>query len=172
MLLKGEVKAILVDLNRLHDQAIRSKNQPFIMLYSKLAVLELGGWTEDCIDNILIRYVSKKVKSKDFIDYMNYKIKYTYGFDEEKHFKSLFGLIGIHHVEKVEKKMDPQVKQKLFSALNTLWKERSARAHQTVTLPRPTQNFSTPSVCIRLFQEIFDGLQEYERLLKKEIKYK
>lgn len=85
------------------------------IFYSKLALIELCGWIEETMDDIVLRCAKRCLKSpanqkfiKDVI------IKPNYNFQYEAFRKMLMIVIGLATLEKIEKKLEKTVK---FSAL-------------------------------------------------------
>jgi hypothetical protein len=54
---------ILQNLNLLLSKYNKSRTLKDKLFYSKLAVLELSGWTEEVIDNIVLNFARKNIKS-------------------------------------------------------------------------------------------------------------
>lgn len=70
------------------DHSFQNETDPVkALLWAKLAALEVGGWTEECIDKIITDFVLKKnPPSKDAILERLNKI---YGFHYSKEFKTI-----------------------------------------------------------------------------------
>lgn len=154
-------------LGRLYLQASSGSDVYLPKLYSKLSVLELCGWTEECMDSLISGQIKRKrLRETRNIDYINnIVIKRTWGFKYEDHFrKMLIQTIGISKLEWIEKKMNQNKKTSLEAALTKLYPERDSHAHTTV---RTAKIFTAPSVCIVLLKNIKEGLFEYEKWLKK-----
>ena len=132
------------------------------LLFAKLATLELGGWTEECIDKIV----------NDFLDSRNPRgkakaqedLKRVYGFQYRKEFRSLMvGLVGIIGFEQIEGKLNLQCQQ-LESALSRLKQVRDICAH---TYTKPTMQIDGPTIMIDLLSKIESALAEFNNELQR-----
>ena len=101
MIAKTYIEANLKGIQRRFDNA-RTQKEP--LYYSKLAILELCGWIEVSIDDLICRCVRRRVK--DTIVMENFEknvIKPVYGFHYSKHFRkmlcSALGEITVHDIE-------------------------------------------------------------------------
>lgn len=147
-------------LEQLYNQASLGTDPDLPKLYSKLAVMELCSWTEECMDSIILGMIKRRrLKEKQNLDIVALYIKKTFGFDFDYHFRQmLYKTMGIVDLERLEKKMDSIKIQKLKGALSQLKPERDSHAHETI---RTAKTFTAPSVCLQLFYDIKDGLNEY-----------
>ena len=79
---------ILANLNAL-DKHYRNTSSPKDSLfYSKLALLELCGWIEESMDDVILKCGSRKLKvgsNKNYVEKMI--VKRTHGFDYEVNFR-------------------------------------------------------------------------------------
>ena len=92
-------------------------------------------------------------------------IKKTHGFVYEDHFRHmLIRTIGIINVERVEKKVDGKKLTKLLATLDTLKAARNPEAHTHIK--GTTRHINAPSVTLGQFTAVYDGLIEFELLLK------
>lgn len=137
-------------------------------LFSKLAVMELGGWTEESIDEIVENIYERKLSSGNNKKYINEKIKLIHGFKYNNFREAIVCLVGIINFDKIEKLVDPKVYNPFQSELNNLWQVRGEYAH---THSRVKALRYTPSVVRNSYKIIFNGLNEIEKVLKT-IKYK
>lgn len=167
MIARVYVERELKKLDRLYSQASSGPDPYLPKLYSKLAVLELCGWTEEYMDNLIARHTKRKrLKEAHNIDFVEKEIiKKNWGFSYDYHFRRmLIQTISIIELERLEKKLNQTLKASLEAALTKLHPERDTHAHVTV---RTAKTFTAPSVCIALFKDIQNGLFEYEKRLKK-----
>ncbi|MEW8251009.1 MAG: hypothetical protein AB2740_12265 [Candidatus Thiodiazotropha sp.] len=136
------------------------------LFYSKLALLELCGWIEESMDDLILRYANQKLKEAANKRYVEKRVvKPTHGFDYEDHFrKMLIQLIGIINVEKLEKKVDATKKDALTRNLSNLSQARNPEAH--THLKGVTWSINAPSVTLSQFPAVYDGLKEYERVVR------
>jgi len=156
----------LKKLNKLYNDALLGRDNELPKYYSRLAVLELGSWVEECMKDIVRCYPRRKrLKEKPNHDYINTIVNENYGFDFNKDFRKMIKRVsGIVILERVERKMDSTLKQGLESALTKIYPERNDHAHKPIRL---APNFTSPSICISLFEDIYKGLREYEKQFKK-----
>ncbi len=153
-------------LNKLYNKALLGSDVDLPKYYSRLAVLELGSWVEECMKDIVQCYPRRKrLRDRPNVDYMNTILNENYGFDYNRNFRKMLKRIsGIVVLERVERKMNPVLKQGLESALTIVYPERNDHAHKPI---RSAPNFTSPSVCVSLFNDIYKGLEEYEKQFKK-----
>ena len=162
MFTKSEISKNLQEINKLF---LTTKSQRKNMFYSKLAVLELCGWTEVSMDDIVIRCLKRKSLVGNRLSIVNEKIDKTWGFDYEKHFiNMLMHVIGYSGVERIENKLDKTKHIHLVSTLNTLKKVRDRLAH-TYTIG-VTPWLDAPSTTLNNFLFIYDGLLDFDRKLR------
>ena len=104
MITKSYIKGNLERIERLYEKSSDIQDGLF---YSKLAILELCGWIEISMDDIILRLAKKHLKQSKNIAFVEKDvIRRTYGFDYSRHFrKMLINIIGITGVEKIEKKL-------------------------------------------------------------------
>ena len=156
----------LKKLDKLYNGALLGSDNELPKYYSRLAVLELGSWVEECMDDIVKCYPKRKrvreISSQQYIDDI---VSKNYGFEYNDNFRKMIKRVsGIVILERVEKKMNPTLKQGLESTLTKIYPERNDHAHKPIHL---APNFTSPSVCISLFDNIYDGLKEYEKHFKR-----
>lgn len=159
---------ILKNLNQLDAAFRNAKSQKHSLYFSKLAILELCGWIELSMDNIIECHCNRKVKLKDNKNFVkNDVVRRTYGFDYEKNFrKMLINLIGIVGCEKIETKLPLPVHAKFIADLNALKKARDSLAHTYLKGAVATIHIDAPSVTKARFTTIYDGLIEIEKGLR------
>lgn len=126
------------------------------LLLAKLAALEVGGWTEECIDKIVIDFLNvrnPRCKAK-VMDRLNS----VYGFQYSKEFRSMMvELVGVIGFELIEAKLSLQCQQ-LESALSELKQSRDKCAH---TYTKPTMAIDAPSRFISLLTRIESTLAAF-----------
>ena len=118
------------------------------LLWAKLAALEVGGWTEECIDKIVTDFVdAKNPPSKAKI---LKRLEGIYGFQYSRDFRSIWvEIIGSILFDKIETKIDLEC-QKLESALSELKRSRDISAH---TYTKQDSNIDAPSKIIESPEE-------------------
>lgn len=163
MLAKTYILHNLNALNQKYNKATKLKDSLF---FSKLAILELCGWIEESMDDLVRRCAKQKLKEQDNINYVNtVVIKKTYGFEYQKNFRQmLIKLIGLINVERIERKMDAGKFQRLQSTLSALKTARDAEAHTHIK--GITRNINAPSITLRQFNDVYDGLAEVDKVIR------
>lgn len=135
------------------------------LAFSKLALLELCGWIEISMDELIIQCAKKHLKSGDNLKLVtNVIVKKTYGFDYDSHFRMmLLRVIGLIAVETIERRLDQQKLQVFKSALKTLKESRDREAH--TYLKGVARSIISPSVTVSLHSDVESGLLEFERAI-------
>jgi hypothetical protein len=112
---------IVSNLSSLSRSFTNAKNQRDSLFFSKLAILELCGWIEESMDDVVTRCSARRLKLQANIEHCEKQIvKRTYGFDYQEHFRSmLIRLLGLINVEKIESRVDQQKLQRMTAALTT-----------------------------------------------------
>lgn len=133
-----------------------------MQLWAKLAVLEVGGWTEECIDKIITDFVLKKnPPSKDKILERLNKI---YGFHYNSEFRTIIvEIIGSILFDSIESNINLQCQQ-LETALAQLKKSRDVSAH---TYTKANSAIDGPSKMLILLNKISIGLTAFNAELYK-----
>jgi len=132
------------------------------LLLAKLATLEVGGWTEECIDKIVTDFLDNRMlrDKKTVIA----KLQRTYGFKYNKDFRSIIvELVGVIGFEKIEDKLSLQCQQ-LETALDELKHSRDTCAH---TYTKPSMTIDGPSKMIKLLTTIENALAAFCNELHK-----
>lgn len=157
MLSTTDLRIRLKDIN---DDYLVETDTVKALLLSKLAALEVGGWTEECIDKIV----------EDFLDARNPnckakvlgRLKSVYGFQYNKEFRSMIvELVGVIGFERIEANISLQC-QRLESALSELKQSRDKCAH---TYTKPTMAIDAPSRFILLLDRIENELTAFSTQL-------
>lgn len=169
MLSKREIKITLDEINDLYNNSRGTKKPQF---YSMLALIEASGWVEKCIDKIVTEISSANLNTSNNTDFINNTLKKTNGFRYDDHIRNrlLKNLIGLALIEKIESILNSNADFiQMKSSLGTLNQRRNENAHDYISGATPT--IIAPSVTMRLFDEIYDGLKILRSQLKK-IKFK
>lgn len=157
---------ITANLKIMESKYRGSKTQKESLFYSKLAILELCGWIEESMDDVVIRCARRHVKSKRNMDYvMNDIVRRTFGFEYDRHFRRmLIQLLGLINVEKLERRVDPVKRDRLKATLATLKSARDSEAHTHIK--GVTRRINAPSVTLSQLPAVYDGLREYESVIR------
>lgn len=166
MITRSYILSNLRALDRLYKNAASSKESLFC---SKLAILELCGWIEESMDDVILRCASRHLKFNENREYVRkLVVRKTYGFDYDYHFRGmLIQLIGIISVETLEKRVD-QVKQtQLKATLATLKSARDPEAHTHIK--GVTRHINAPSITLSQFAVVYEGLVEYDTVIRSSV---
>lgn len=169
MLATTEISASLNEL----DAYYKAESDPAkVLFFSKLALIELCGWTEEAMDQLVRDCANRcglKPQHRSFIESV---ISRTYGFDYEKHFRQMMlHVVGLHVWHRLEAHLDqtkPAVLPSLIGSLAALkpMRDKSAHTHLVRTTPGATSAVNAPSFVIGEFQKISTGLQDVEGTLQ------
>jgi hypothetical protein len=164
MIARSYILANLKTLDRNYTRATSLKESLF---YSKLAILELCGWIEESMDDVVLRCAYRRLSEKDNKKFVEEQIvKKTHGFDYQPHFRRmLIQLLGIINVERIEKSIDQGKRTKFTAALDGLKSIRNQEAHTHIK--GVTRRINAPSVTLGEFSALYDGLLEFETALKR-----
>lgn len=166
MINQAQISASLARLDVLFQAATGPDDPQF---YCKLALLELGGWTEVTMDEIILKLCSRLLKEQANIDYIKKQVvKRTHGFEYNQHFREmLIRLIGKSGVEIVESRFDPGKFAPLVSLLATLKQERDPHAHQDLASAgiSTTTTLEAPSKVIQKLAIVHAGLEDIDNVL-------
>ncbi len=165
---KVEIEKLLNELDNFYNQPYCSNEHA--QLYSKIALLELCGWLEVTLDEIVKNYaldtaVPKLTKPKN-VEYLKENvIRKTSGFKYDRNFRPmLIHTIGIIGVEKLEKECEADL-QNLKSVLGTIEKERDVAAHTSIA--GVTSTYDSPSVIKNKLNQLCPILEKIEKELNK-----
>jgi hypothetical protein len=154
------------NLRRLNTLYRRAKTPHEALFHSKLATLELCGWIETSMDDIVIRAANRILENPaDLLYYKSNTVKRVYGFKYEQHFRPLVThLIGLKGINEVERIANPVIFNPMVGALSTLKPVRDKHAHGYIK--GTTLRIDAPSTIITKFKIIYEGLLEFDSLLK------
>jgi hypothetical protein len=164
MIARSYILTNLKTLDRKYNRATSTRDSLF---YSKLAILELCGWIEESMDDIVLRCACRHLSDIDNITFVKKQIiKRNYGFDYKDNFrKMLIQLLGIINVEKIEKSIDQGKLLKLAATLDGLKEIRNTEAHTHIK--GVTRSINAPSVTLAQFPALDDGLLEFRTALRQ-----
>ncbi len=134
---------------------------------SKLALMELCGWIELCIDEILEKYIDLKlILSANITLAKTNFIKNTYGFEYDKNLRPLLiKIIGLINVEQVEDilEFDSGTFTLLKAQLNNLVSLRNQAAHTTIV--GVTHTYQSPHSIITNLNNVHLYLTKLEQII-------
>ena len=135
------------------------------LLYSKLAILELCGWIETSMDNIVLDMAHRVILDPKHLRHFNITVRKVYGFEYEKHFRHMIiTLVGLHGVEAMEKNVDLRAFLPMRAALNDLKPYRDKQAHGYIQ--GTTLHLDAPSITLGRFHTVHAGLVDIDGVLK------
>lgn len=154
------------NLQAIHRSYLRATSQRESLFFSKLAILELCGWIEESMDDVVMRCAMRHLKEKHNRDYCRDDfVKRTYGFDYHNNFRfMLIRLLGLVNVENIEARVNSSKRDSMTAALSSLKTQRNTEAHTHVR--GTTRIINAPSVTIAQFQPLYDGLTEFDRIIR------
>ena len=156
---KSYIKRNLKSLKRKYDISKTPADKSY---FSKLAIIELCGWIEVSIDEMLEKH-GKKLLAKNFKKYTD-KIDRNYGFTKKGHLDPLIiHLIGLRGYERLMKSCDKIIIQKLSSELGTLSTNRNALAHTYIKAF--TNTYDSPQKTLSTLESVADGLEHLDAKL-------
>ncbi|NIJ61137.1 hypothetical protein [Qipengyuania flava] len=164
MIAKTEIERTLKGLQHRYRSA---KTQKEPLWLSKLAIIELCGWIEVSLDDLVVRLAKKAVRESGNLHHIEtVVVDKNYGFHYKKHFRNmLMASVGLQGVEALESVVSAVSKAQLESELGTLHISRNRLAHTYVK--GVTANIDAPSVTIGRFNRIYGALKEYEAAVQK-----
>jgi hypothetical protein len=162
MIAKTYISTNLKSLDVLYQGSASVKHGLF---YSKLAIIELCGWIETTMDDVITRCANRNLRNPANRNHIQTTtIRRNYGFKYEDNFRRmLIQVIGLKYVERVERRADYAKFQKMIAALSLLTTSRNSVAHTYIK--GATMTLDAPSVTSARFTEVYDGLLELERAM-------
>ena len=163
MINKSQIQNNLTQINNFYNNSKRPKAT---LYFSKLAILELCGWIEESMDDVIKTYSKRHLKKSDNLRLVeNQIIKRTYSFEYGQHFRNmLIQVIGIINVEKLEDNLDKTKFDIMQSTLISLKECRDKQAH--THLKDVTINIDSPSITQTRFQNVYNGLKNIESCIR------
>lgn len=164
MIAKSYIKSTLEELDKLYNQASSQKKAIY---FSKLALIELCGWIEESLDDIVIRHANRKLKEAKNMTYCKESIvKPNYGFEYKKNIRPmLISLIGLIEVEKLESELEKTAQITLLKGyLGNIRDSRNSAAH--THLKGVTKRYDAPSRIIGDFNRISLIMDKIDRELR------
>jgi len=157
---------ILANLMGLQTKFKAAKTQKDSLFFSKLAILELCGWIEESMDDVVLTSAKMRLKDPENLKFIQKDvIKKTYAFEYEKFRFMLMRLIGLINVERLEAEMDTTIRPRFEAALEALKTARNAEAHTHIK--GVTRTINAPSLTIAQFYDVYAGLKHIDTLLRK-----
>jgi hypothetical protein len=135
---------ILLTIERL-DRLYNTSGNPEAIYYSKLAIIELCGWIEFCMDNIALNFANRRLITQSFKDIFSSLKDKNYGFGYKQNFRKMLSqTIGLHNMEGIEVSLTTTGELAiLIATLDNLITLRNDAAH---TFIGATTTYQSPSV--------------------------
>lgn len=164
MICKTYIAANLKKIECLYNSSTSVQKSLF---YSKLAVIELCGWIEISMDDLIDRLALRHLRQKKNITYIQKEVvRRTHSFDYENNFLLMIqAIIGRKGIEQMNKRVKDGLILPLIGALSTLKTARDQLAHQYIK--GTTVNIDAPSVTNARFFTVLKGLKSIETVLLK-----
>jgi len=163
MINKEQIQNNLVQINNSYN---KSKRRRQALYFSKLAILELCGWIEESMDDIIDTLAKCLNKPANLKFVKEEVIEHTYGFEYHRYFRPmLIQVIGVINVERLEADLDQTKFDMMKSALTSLKKSRNELAHTHVK--DTTARIDAPTITQNRFQMVYDGLKDIESCIRK-----
>lgn len=162
MIVKGTIFKTLKDLDRLFTKENDPTKQLF---YSKLALMELCGWIEVTMDNIVEGVYKKNISNPEHIKKVQSEIRRNSNFHYEDNFKKMLShVIGLSSIEEIEKKATQQKLLTLKATLESLKAPRNSAAHTFIK--GAGMSIDAPSVTLSNFMILFEGFKDFKATMK------
>jgi hypothetical protein len=162
-----EINSTLLSLDRYY-LACRSSDasNKTLNFYCKLAVIELSGWIENTMDNIIHQSANRTKFSKEVQDILISRVKRNHGFHFADNFLPLLLLlIGTRNYETLNKEhLNSPQHSGLQDLLSNLKKLRDSCAH--THLQTDDKQIQTPSSLRDQLKTIADGLSTVDAWLR------
>lgn len=161
--------SIVRNLKMLDVRYRQATSQKDALFFSKLALLELCGWIEESMDDIVLRCSRRHLHEQENRTYCSKRVvKPTYGFDYREHFRQmLMRTIGLIGVEKLERRLGPQTVDQFAATLASLKMQRNAEAH--THLKGVTRTIAAPSVTLNMFSQVHAGLVAVDEAIRAKV---
>jgi hypothetical protein len=158
-------KHILSNIKRL-DSLYNSSPTVEASYYSKLAIIELCGWIELTMDNIVENFANKHLKTQPYKDSFRSLKEKNYGFDYKQNFRKMLSqTVGLHNTEKLETKLNHSGQIAILNAtLDSLKTLRNDAAHTYIDA---TKTYQAPSVTKAQLDQIYPILKDFSKEVKK-----
>lgn len=161
-----EIEWRLKKIERLYSDAMASSevSSELPALYGKIAVIELGGWVEETRDMLAEKLVGSLFETSEGVSRGNLLGRVS-GFEYKQNFcRDIFQkLLGLHGVSEIEARLEGAEHEVFKANLGTLWKQRNACAHRTVS--GAMEQIQGPATTILQLGYISRGLQSLEAVI-------
>lgn len=140
------------------------------VLLSKLALLELCGWIECELDELVRKAGRGRLNDPDWVE--KSVVSTTYGLHYVKHFRPMMTkVVGEIFVRRIELEIEasyPGDLDRLRNRLGALWDLRCKMAHANVGAAVPQQiTYQAPSVSVQIHKDIETLFTHFESAMAK-----
>lgn len=154
----NNIENVLVRLDNEFNLSLSDPDMP--VFFSKLAVIELAGWLEDSIDDMLFEYLDNHLLDAQIITVVKNTIKKNYGFKYEGNIQKIcIAVVGANNWENIIDKLNDTDLNNLISITNTLSTSRNNAAHSSIVV---TRTFNAPSITLSDFRKIKPAIMTIE----------
>jgi len=158
---KSKILITLQELNNLYKANSHDSFQVYV--YSKVAILELGGWVQATIEAMTEKYyydnITDPTKHGDFKKLVSTNSGFHYVRNVENLLRHVVGVYGIKNVEDKTGTADMST---LKSFLDSLTTDRNDVAHNYERQKVPITNLDAPSKTIQKCKDICRLLEIFE----------
>ena len=152
------IENILLRLDTEYNASITDPDMP--VFFSKLAVIELSGWLEDSIDEILYEYIGQHLLDSDVINPVKDIIQKNFGFKYGSNIlKICLSVLGANNWENIVDKLKPVEYSNLKAITGSLTDSRNKAAHTSTVA---TRTFNAPSLTLADFRKLKPAIQMIE----------
>jgi len=162
MLSTAGIEHNLDEIQRLYDATSNPLEAQF---YAKLATLELCGWIETAVDDLVLGTGRRLIiEPADYAEFEQQVVARTYGFHYGQHIRPiLVSLVGLTGVERLEAQVNPARFHPMCAELGTLKSVRDSHAHSFTN--GATTNLDAPSAIRGRYTRVRNGLADLETVL-------
>jgi len=159
--------SILRNLSIISTLFNKTSNPKEALFYSKLGILELCGWIEESMDDIVKNCGNRNLRNDDNLRFLEKEIiQKVHSFDYHNNFrKMLMQVIGLINLEKIESRVDQTKLGRMKATLNALKEQRDQVAHTHIK--GITLRIDAPSITKQRFVDVYEGLKNIEHELKR-----
>ena len=162
MVNKTTIEKNLKHIDNLYNKHIGDKEAVY---YCKLAILEICGWIEETMDDIVRSCANKHLKDPSSITIIEEIIQNTHSFKYRDNFRNMLKqLIGLINLENLENMFDGTKFPVMESSLGALKQSRDDLAHTYIK--GTTTTINAPSFSINHFKYVYQGLKDIEKCLR------
>lgn len=161
MISSTDIQNNLNKLNSMYNNPANASDVLLLQFYSKLALIEFGGWIEESIDIILNEYLDRKILDNGLKTNIKEIINNNFGFKYKKNIIKLFcTVVGSDNWENIVDAIG-MTNSTLFESIADNYsglRNNVAHSHTKGTTP----TYTSPSVVLRDYSKMWSALQAIE----------